>query len=275
MHWYLDALRKYAVFSGRASRMEYWMFLLLHVCVYAVLVSVAVALENGAPVFLYYLGTLLPTLAVGVRRLHDSGRSGAWMLISLLPFGAIVLLALFAVESTPGANTYGPEPEPAPEGARTEAELYARSVARDLGPSHPQTLQARCGLARSYLREQQLPEALEELEATLQESTRSFGAADPGSRFVRAELLKACDIAESSDDVPSMEAALEVRDRVLGADAPETLVAMHGLAQCYRHWRRKQDAAEMLTLTLERCERVLGPQDEMTEEVRRDLRRIG
>jgi len=117
--WYLDALKKYAVFSGRARRKEYWMFLLINILISVVLIAIdsligtfnpqtGVGLLQG----FYSLAVLIPTIAVTVRRLHDTGRSGWWILISLIPVvGSIVLLIFMLLDSQPGVNQYGPNPK--------------------------------------------------------------------------------------------------------------------------------------------------------------------
>ena len=119
MNYYTDVLKKYAVFVGRARRKEYWMFALWNLVV-AVAVAIVAAIlsalaKSQAPMALYYLyvlGVLVPGLAVGVRRLHDTNRSGWWLLISFIPFiGAIVLLVFFVQDSQPGDNQYGPNPK--------------------------------------------------------------------------------------------------------------------------------------------------------------------
>jgi uncharacterized membrane protein YhaH (DUF805 family) len=118
MDWYLEVLKKYAVFSGRARRKEYWMFTLFNVLISIVLAIVDRVLgfgENGGtgPLgALYSLAVLIPSLAVSVRRLHDTGRSGWWLLLGLVPcVGFIVLLIFMVQDSQPGANEYGPNPK--------------------------------------------------------------------------------------------------------------------------------------------------------------------
>ena len=118
MKWYFAVLNKYAVFSGRASRTEYWMFVLFHTIIgYALLFIQGIAgtfLEIGLPVLnmLYGLAVLIPSFAVVVRRLHDNGRSGWWCLIVLIPIiGAIVFLVWTVQDSHPGENKYGPNPK--------------------------------------------------------------------------------------------------------------------------------------------------------------------
>jgi len=108
MNWYLAVLKKYVVFSGRARRKEYWMFTLVNVIV---LVLLAV-LKLNALYGLYSLAVLLPSLAVLVRRLHDTGRSGWWFLIGLVPLiGGIILLVFRVQDSKPGENQYGANPK--------------------------------------------------------------------------------------------------------------------------------------------------------------------
>jgi uncharacterized membrane protein YhaH (DUF805 family) len=111
-----DAVRsvvtRYATFSGRARRAEYWWFFLAYV-IAAVVASVIDGMIGISLLsWVLSLGLLVPSLAVGVRRLHDTDRSGWWLLIGLVPLvGAIVLLVLLALEGRPGPNRYGPSPK--------------------------------------------------------------------------------------------------------------------------------------------------------------------
>ena len=121
MNWYLSVLRKYAVFDGRARRKEYWFFQLVNTLILVVIVAVGgVAARNTliSPVHiiivLYLCAVLLPSLAVTVRRLHDTGRSGPWIFISFVPFvGGIILLVFMLMDSQPNAKQYGPKPKAA------------------------------------------------------------------------------------------------------------------------------------------------------------------
>jgi uncharacterized membrane protein YhaH (DUF805 family) len=115
MNWYLAALKKYAVFSGRARRKEYWMFFLFNIIISFVLgVIEGVAGGPGVIAGIYTLAILIPGIAVSVRRLHDISRSGWWLLIGLVPFiGAIVLLIFAVQDSRPEENQYGPNPKAA------------------------------------------------------------------------------------------------------------------------------------------------------------------
>ncbi|MFE9888495.1 DUF805 domain-containing protein [Streptomyces scopuliridis] len=104
---------KYATFSGRARRSEYWWFSVLYLVGTLLLVGVSVAVgELLLNVLLVFL--IVPMLAVSVRRLHDTGRSGWRMLIALIPVvGPVLYLVGMAVGSAPGANRYGPSPKAA------------------------------------------------------------------------------------------------------------------------------------------------------------------
>ena len=113
MEWYLKVVRdNYANFDGRASRQEYWMFFLFNVIFAFVAGFVDGFLGLGFVYLLYALALFIPGLAVGVRRLHDVGKSGWFLLIAFIPLvGAIWLLVLFASNSNPGKNPYGVEPK--------------------------------------------------------------------------------------------------------------------------------------------------------------------
>jgi uncharacterized membrane protein YhaH (DUF805 family) len=124
--WYLEALKKYAVFSGRSRRMEYWYFVLFNIIVGVVLALIDMLLGTFSAVSnigllsgIYSLAVLIPTLAVTVRRLHDIDRTGWWILINLIPLiGTIVLLVFALTPGTPGSNRYGPDPKQATGEAR-------------------------------------------------------------------------------------------------------------------------------------------------------------
>lgn len=112
MNWYLEVLKKYAEFNGRARRQEYWMFMLFNI-----LISFAIGFVEGffgsAGIlsFVYALAVLIPGIAVTVRRLHDTGRSGWWVLISLVPVVGIVLLVFMCLDSQSDGNQYGANPK--------------------------------------------------------------------------------------------------------------------------------------------------------------------
>jgi uncharacterized membrane protein YhaH (DUF805 family) len=129
MSWYLKVLKKYAVFSGRARRKEYWYFALFNFIIGFVLSLPQILLPLLAPSlsplpflplllgfsvlsFVYSLAVLIPSIAVTVRRLHDTGRSGWWIFIGLIPFvGVIILFVYMVLDSQAGTNQYGPSPK--------------------------------------------------------------------------------------------------------------------------------------------------------------------
>jgi uncharacterized membrane protein YhaH (DUF805 family) len=113
MNWIIAALKKYAVFTGRSRRKEYWMFTLFQI----IALVLAMFLDNMlGTMFVLYLvvvvALLVPALAVTARRLHDTGRSAWWILIGLVPIiGGVVLLVFMCLDSEPGANKWGPNPK--------------------------------------------------------------------------------------------------------------------------------------------------------------------
>ena len=135
MNWMLLPLRRYAEFSGRSRPKEYWMFVLFFVLGSILLTIVDLMLgfgvtssysttepygfwagwsyasQGGPLTLLFSLALVIPSLAVGVRRLHDSDRSGWWLLIIFIPFvGALVLLVFMIIGGTHGPNRFGPDP---------------------------------------------------------------------------------------------------------------------------------------------------------------------
>ena len=113
MNWYLGCWKKYAEFSGRARRKEYWMFFLFNFLAgVATIILDAILGTNGVLNGLYSLAVLIPGLAVTVRRLHDTDHSGWWWLIAAIPLiGFIVLLVFLCSDSKPGENRFGPNPK--------------------------------------------------------------------------------------------------------------------------------------------------------------------
>ena len=118
MNWYLTVLKKYATFQGRARRKEYWYFALVNL-----IISFALGFTDGiliamgvieVEVFwvIYWLATLIPNLAVSVRRLHDIDKSGWWLLLNVIPLiGQIVLFVFACLDGTKGANRFGDDPK--------------------------------------------------------------------------------------------------------------------------------------------------------------------
>ena len=118
MDYFLQALKNYAVFSGRARRKEYWMFMLFQMLfAFAAiladhLLGTAMNGGGGAIYLLYTLALFIPGLAVAVRRLHDVDKSGWFLLIVLVPLvGMVWLLVLDCTEGKPGDNEYGSDPK--------------------------------------------------------------------------------------------------------------------------------------------------------------------
>ncbi|OFS11349.1 DUF805 domain-containing protein [Hafnia sp. HMSC23F03] len=118
MNSYIHALKNYAEFNGRASRREYWMFSLFHMLILALILWLSITIETDISgltailSILYMLLTLIPHLAVLVRRLHDTNQSGWFYLISFIPFiGPIVLFVFLCKKGTCGDNCYGPDPK--------------------------------------------------------------------------------------------------------------------------------------------------------------------
>ncbi len=118
MKWYLHALRNYAVFKGRARRREYWIFELINpVIALAFFVLAAVLGKFGYPYFMslpvvFIFATIIPSLSSLIRRLHDTGRSGHWFWIGLIPaIGPVLMLKFTLEDSQAGENQYGPNPK--------------------------------------------------------------------------------------------------------------------------------------------------------------------
>lgn len=119
MNWYIQVWKKYAIFGGRARRKEYWFFVLFNIIAVFILAFIDALLgtfsqETGVGLLsgVYSLAVLIPSIAVAVRRLHDTDRVGWWVLIGLIPLiGAIVLIIFFVLDSTPGDNRFGLNPK--------------------------------------------------------------------------------------------------------------------------------------------------------------------
>jgi uncharacterized membrane protein YhaH (DUF805 family) len=126
MNWYMTALKKYAVFSGRSRRREFWWFVVVNAVISGILGCLSNRPDDASywnylgddPNFWNYLGLifslaiLIPSIAVQVRRLHDTGRTGWWWFIGLVPcVGWIILLVFNLFDSQPGPNKYGPNPK--------------------------------------------------------------------------------------------------------------------------------------------------------------------
>lgn len=131
MDWMLMPLKRYADFSGRSRRKEYWMFALGVAIVYAILTVLllggldfngggfsAVSGASFAILMIFALAIFVPALAVMVRRFHDQDKSGWFVLLNFIPYvGGIVVLVMMCLEGTKGPNRYGPDPKASEHGA--------------------------------------------------------------------------------------------------------------------------------------------------------------
>jgi len=105
MKWYLKVLKNYAVFEGRARRSEYWYYFLFY-CIFAFVIAFISGMMKFQELYLLYiLGSLIPSIAVGVRRMHDVNKSGWYILIP------IYNLILYCTDGTQGPNQFGPDPK--------------------------------------------------------------------------------------------------------------------------------------------------------------------
>lgn len=136
MNLMFQPLRKYADFQGRARRSEFWLFWLFTFVVGFVLQMIGGMMGGAADpsnpmamysspagilLLLFWLAVLIPSIAVAIRRLHDTNRSGWWLLIAFIPFiGALVLLVFYVLPGTVGSNKFGPDPK----GAADTAEVF-------------------------------------------------------------------------------------------------------------------------------------------------------
>ena len=133
MEWMLMPLRRYADFSGRSRRLEFWMFQLLNLIVVVVFLALIFASipwadigqpdaappEQPGPLFwvglvlamVWGLGTIIPSIAVQVRRFHDQDKTGWLWLLNFVPFGGFIVLVFMCLEGTRGENSYGPDPK--------------------------------------------------------------------------------------------------------------------------------------------------------------------
>ncbi len=108
MNYYVRALKKYADFEGRDTRPQYWYFFLFNLIIYIILSIISVDILTS----LYYLAVFIPSLAIAIRRLHDIGKSGWWVLIGIIPIiGWIWIIILLATKGEDKPNKYGSVPK--------------------------------------------------------------------------------------------------------------------------------------------------------------------
>jgi uncharacterized membrane protein YhaH (DUF805 family) len=118
MDWFSMAWNRASDFNGRTRRKEYWMFTLLNtlICIVLLIPSIAFArIWIGTCftilLFVFELVSIFPSLSCAVRRLHDTSRSGWWLLIGLIPLVSLILIVFLAIDGEPGTNEYGPNPK--------------------------------------------------------------------------------------------------------------------------------------------------------------------
>ena len=124
--YFIDTVKKrYTDFKGRATRSEYWYFVLFYFIISLILTLIDIniinpnldlspeaAMQGSVLTSIFALALLLPQIAVGIRRLHDTGRSGWWYLLILIPIlGWLVLIYFYTIDSQAGTNAYGPNPK--------------------------------------------------------------------------------------------------------------------------------------------------------------------
>ncbi len=113
MEHFLDAFKKYADFSGRATRQQYWMFVLFYLIIYIALSVIDAVLQVFVLGLIFSLALFIPSISIAARRLHDTGRTGWWQLIYLIPLIGLIVMIVFLVQDSHDENQYGPNPKQA------------------------------------------------------------------------------------------------------------------------------------------------------------------
>ena len=111
MEYFVDAFKKYADFSGRATRTQYWMFILIFMIIYIALAMLDAFLGTFVLAAIFNLALLVPSISIAARRLHDTGRTGWWQLIIFIPLIGIIVLLVFLVQDSHPDNEYGANPK--------------------------------------------------------------------------------------------------------------------------------------------------------------------
>ncbi len=111
MDYFIGALKKYADFTGRARRKEYWMFYLIYMILIVVISILDAVIGAGFLSAIFTLGMLVPSISIAARRLHDIGRSGWWQLIAFIPLIGLIILIVFLAQDGHDANEYGEYPK--------------------------------------------------------------------------------------------------------------------------------------------------------------------
>lgn len=111
MDYFIEALKKYADFTGRARRKEYWMFVLFYLILYFACALVDMFLNTFLLAGIFSLVLFIPSISIGTRRLHDTGRSGWWQLIYLIPLIGLIVMLVFLCQDSHEENAYGANPK--------------------------------------------------------------------------------------------------------------------------------------------------------------------
>jgi uncharacterized membrane protein YhaH (DUF805 family) len=111
LDYFTDAFKKFAEFTGRTSRKPYWMFVLIYVAIYIVLLILDKIIGTAILGSIFSLATLVPSLSIGARRLHDTGRTGWWQLLALIPLLGLIGLIYLLSQDSQDDNEYGAKPE--------------------------------------------------------------------------------------------------------------------------------------------------------------------
>ena len=111
MEYFISAIKNYADFSGRTRRKEYWMFVLFYFIFYIVLSVIDVIVGTAVFSTIFSLALLVPGISIAARRLHDTGRTGWWQLIALIPLIGVIVLLVFLAQDSNEENEYGQSPK--------------------------------------------------------------------------------------------------------------------------------------------------------------------
>lgn len=117
MNWYIKVLKDFSNFEGRSQRKEYWIFWLSNFIIGFVLRVIELSADSdpssefGLLTGIFFLIIIVPSIAVAIRRLHDTGRSGWWLLLSFIPLIGLIPFVFFMLDSQSGTNEYGQDPK--------------------------------------------------------------------------------------------------------------------------------------------------------------------
>ncbi|MDX8387740.1 MAG: DUF805 domain-containing protein [Ghiorsea sp.] len=111
MEHFINALKLYAVFWGRCTRTEYWIFVLIYTVFAICFALISISVGSDLLINLFTILILVPSISVATRRLHDTGRNGWWQLLFLIPILGWIVLTVFLAQPSQGDNQYGPKPK--------------------------------------------------------------------------------------------------------------------------------------------------------------------